>query len=244
MSQKSSRRAFLCESSIATVGVFFAGKSAFAENLFQYKPKSFIKGVQIGVTTYSFRSMPRHPEKMLQYCIESNINAVELKGDEVEDYFGKPLSTVKLPASVKGKPAALSDEVKKQIKQYQQQEANWRETVSMEKFAVLGKKFKATGISIFVYKPNALDSENTDGEINYALRAAKALGPSSVSVELPSDPAQTKRLGELAKNNKVFLGYHAHLQASETAWDVALAQSPYNTLNLDCGHYIAEGNNK
>ena len=244
MSQKSSRRAFLCQSSIATVGVFFAGKSAFAENLFQSNPNSLIKGVQIGVTTYSFRSMPRHPDKMLQYCIDSNINAVELKGDEVEDYFGKPLSTVKLPPRVNGKLAALSDEVKEQVKQYQQQVANWRETVSMDKFEALGKKFKAAGISIFAYKPNALDPENTDGEINYALRAAKALGASSVSVELPSDPAQTKRLGELAKNNKVFIGYHAHLQASETAWDVALAQSPYNTLNLDCGHYIAAGNTK
>jgi sugar phosphate isomerase/epimerase len=37
------------------------------------------------------------------------------------------------------------------------------------------------------------------------------------------------------------VGYHAHTQATDTAWDVALAQSPYNSINLDCGHYIAAG---
>ncbi|MDE3253495.1 MAG: sugar phosphate isomerase/epimerase, partial [Bacteroidota bacterium] len=27
------------------------------------------------------------------------------------------------------------------------------------------------------------------------------------------------------------------------AWDIALSQSPYNSMNLDCGHYIAAGGN-
>jgi hypothetical protein len=86
--------------------------------------------------------------------------------------------------------------------------------------------------------------ENTDGEINYALNASRALGANSVSVELPSDAAHTQRLGDLAKKAKIYIGYHAHLQATETAWDVALAQSTYNSLNLDCGHYMAAGNTK
>ena len=222
-----------------------AGKSALAANLFQSKPNSLINGVQIGVTTYSFRSMPVQPDKLLQYCIDSNINAVELKGDEIEDYLGKPANPVKLPPRVAGQAKQeLSEEMKAQIKQYQEQVAAWRESVSMDGFVALRKKFNAAGIHIFAYKPNALAPENTDGEISYAMRAAKALGASSVSVELPADPAQTKRLGDLGKANKVYIGYHAHLQASEIAWDTALAQSSYNTINLDCGHYMAAGNTK
>ena len=181
----------------------------------------------------------------MQYCIDSNINAVELKGDEVEDYLGKPVNTVKMPPRVAGQPRQeLSEETKAQLKQYQQQVATWRESISMDKFAEVRKKFNAAGVYFFAYKPNALAPENTDGEIMYALRAAKALGAMSVSVELPADPAQTKRLGDLAEKNKIYIGYHAHLQASETAWDTALAQSPYNSLNLDCGHYMAAGNTK
>lgn len=244
MSQNASRRTFLLQSSLASLGVMLGGKSALASNFFQSRPNSLIKGVQIGVTTYSYRSMPGHPDLLLQYCIDSNINAVELKGDEVEAYLGKPLNTIKMPKKVAGQSAELSDELKAQINQYQKEVANWRETISMDKFAALGKKFNAAGVYLFAYKPNCMAPENTDGEINYALNASRALGANSVSVELPSDAAHTQRLGDLAKKAKIYIGYHAHLQATETAWDLALAQSPYNSLNLDCGHYMAAGNTK
>ena len=66
MSSNSSRRAFLYQSSLASLGILVAGKSALARNFFLSKPNSLIRGVQIGVTTYSFRSMPGHPDKLLQ----------------------------------------------------------------------------------------------------------------------------------------------------------------------------------
>ena len=245
MSINSSRRVFLYQSSLASLGILVSGKSVFAGNLLQTKPNSLIKGVQIGVTTYSFRSMPGHPDKLLQYCIDSNINAVELKGDEVEDYLGKPVNPVKPVPKVAGQPKQeLSEESKAQAKQYILDVAAWRESVSMNKFEAIRKKFNDAGVFIYAFKPNALAPENTDGEISYAIRAAKALGATMVTVELPADPAQTKRLGDLGEKYKMYIGYHAHLQASETAWDTALSQSPYNSMNLDCGHYIAAGNSK
>ena len=243
MPQQTCRRTFIQQTSLASLGMLTLGKSTFASSFFQTKPNSLIRGVQIGVTTYSYRSMPRQPDKMLQYCIDSNINAVELKGDEVEEFFGKPINTVKMPPKVAGQPAKeLDADTKAQLKAYNQSVIDWRTSVSMDLFEELGKKFKAAGIFIFAYKPNSLGADNTDGEIEYAMRAAKALGATSVSVELPADPAQTQRLGDLGKKNKVYIGYHAHLQANETAWNTALEQSPYNTINLDCGHYIAAGN--
>ena len=48
-------------------------------------------------------------------------------------------------------------------------------------------------------------------------------------------------LGKLAEKNKMHVAYHAHTQASDYAWDIAMDQSPYNAINLDCGHYIAAG---
>jgi sugar phosphate isomerase/epimerase len=35
------------------------------------------------------------------------------------------------------------------------------------------------------------------------------------------------------------VAYHAHTQATLTAWDAALAQSKGNAAQLDCGHYVA-----
>lgn len=38
------------------------------------------------------------------------------------------------------------------------------------------------------------------------------------------------------------MGYHNHTQVNAHSWDVALAQSPYNGINFDVGHYAAATN--
>jgi len=113
----------------------------------------------------------------------------------------------------------------------------------MDKFKEIRKKYNNAGISIYAFKPNAFNPTNTDAEVEYAMKAAKVLGATSVTVELPKDPAQTQRLGDLAAKHKIYMGYHNHLQATDTLWDVALSQSPYNSINFDCGHYLAAGGN-
>lgn len=178
------------------------------------RPNSRFGGVQIGAITYSFRSMPVKADDIIRYCQQCGISAIELMGDTAEAFAGSPSG------------AMIRD---------------WRETVGMEKFVELRKKFKRAGISVYAYKPNALGEKNSDGEIDYAMKAAKALGAASVTVELPKNPAHSKRLGDIAAKHKVYVGYHAHTQATDTAWDEALAQSPWNSMNLDCGHYIAAG---
>ena len=246
ISPTNSRRNFLYQTAFASMAIVCAGQSVWAArslHVLGVKPDSKIKGVQIGAITYSFRSLPGSPEQLLQYCIDANISAVELMGDSVEDYAGKPANPVKFPPRVPGQPMKLTDEQKAQMAGYQTQVANWRANVSMEKFEEIRKMFNKAGVSIYAFKPNALNPNNTDAEVEYALKAAKTLGAKSVTLELPTDPAQSKRLGNLGEKHKVYIGYHAHLQATDTAWDTALAQSPYNSLNLDCGHYIAAGVN-
>ena len=190
-----------------------AGPSVFA---FGPRPNSRFNGVQIGAITYSFRSMPVTPGDIIRYCHQCGLSALELKGETAEPFAGSPSAA--------------------RIRE-------WRETVGMEKFIEMRKMFRKAGVSIYAYKPNALNEKNSDGEIAHAMKAAKALGASSVTVELPKDPAHSKRLADIAAAHGIYVGYHAHTQATDTAWDEALAQSPWNTLNLDCGHYIAAGGN-
>ena len=241
MKSNHSRRSFLRNSSFATLALICSGQSASANSftsLFDGKPNSKIKGVQIGAITYSWRSMPGSVDQLLQYCIDCNISAIELMGDAVEDYAGKPANPVKFTP---GQPRQLNDEQRAQMAQYQKDVAAWRGSVGMEKFEALRKQYQKAGVSIYAFKPNALNPNNTDAEIEYALKAAKALGANSVTVELPTKPEHSDRLGKLAEKHKVYIGYHAHTQATDTAWDLALSQSPYNSMNLDCGHYIAAG---
>jgi sugar phosphate isomerase/epimerase len=232
--QNNSRRNFLYQSSLASLGLVFMGKNALAANsFFLANPSSKIKGVQIGAITYSFRSMPGSAEQLIQYCKEAGISAVELMGDPAEAYAGSPAGAM---------PKMTREEYMKTMEERNAKARAWRETASMDKFVELRKLFNDAGITIYAYKPDAaLGVKSTDGEIDYAMRAAKALGATSVNVELPTNADHSKRLGEFGLKHKVYVGYHAHLQATDTAWDLALSQSPYNAINLDCGHYIAAG---
>jgi len=215
-----SRRHFIGVGMLAAAGIALTSKTSFAKPLFA-KPKtnSKINGVQIGVITYSFRSMPSSIDDLLKYCIECDINAVELMGDAAEAYAGAP------------KRDSSAD--------YAATLATWRESTLMDPFVAIRKMFNDQNIDIYAWKPNALNAKNTDGEITYAFNAGKALGCTHVTVELPEDPLQTQRLGDLAEKAGMMVGYHAHTQATPTLWDIALGQSEHNGINLDIGHYVA-----
>ncbi|AMR32029.1 xylose isomerase [Mucilaginibacter sp. PAMC 26640] len=227
-----SRRRFISSGALAASGLFFLSKSSFAAAVTSAaKPNSVINGVQLGVITYSFRSMPGTAEDLLKYCLECNISAIELMGDAAEAYAGAPQR-----AGVWGKPQ--TDEEKAANADYPKRIAEWRASATMDKFKQLRKMYNDAGVTIYAWKPNALGARNTDEEIAYAFNAAEVLGCSHVTVELP-DEAQTKRLGDLAAIHKMMVGYHAHTQATPTLWDAALAQSRYNGINLDIGHYAS-----
>ena len=238
-----SRRKFLTQSALLGAGVFLS-----KDILALAKADSKFGGVQIGTITYSFRSLPTDVDKIIEYCKQAGVSALELMGETAEAYAGSPAANT-MPMRMMGPPPGaapgqrpqMTDEQRTAMAERMQKGREWRETVSMDKFVELRKKFKDAGISIYAYKPNALGENNSDGEIEYAMKAAKALGATSVTVELPTKPEQSKRLGDIAAKHKVYVGYHAHLQATDTAWDLALSQSPFNSLNLDCGHYIAAG---
>lgn len=213
---QNSRRSFLRQGSLAAAGLVFSPPvDGLLVSGTGKKPNSRIAGVQIGVITYSYRSMPHDIDQLLTYVVESGISAVELMGNPVEDFAGKPVDP---------------DQV-----------AAWRAGVSMEPFKAVRKKFRKAGVDIYAFKPGALGEKNTEAEIEYAMRAGKALGARAVTVELPKDPEHSFRLGKLAEKHKIYVGYHNHTQGTDTAWDEALKQSPYNSMNLDFGHYIAAG---
>lgn len=229
--QNFSRRKFLETTALAVAGIAVAsrpalGMPAYIRNF--GKPNSRFKGVQIGVITYSFRSMPGSAEQLLQYCLDAGVGAVELMGDPAEAFAGAPESPSD-NASASEKAA------------YKKKLADWRANVPMTRFEQLRKMYKNAGVSIYGYKPSALGANNTDAEIDYAFRAAKALGANQANVEYPKNPAQTKRLGEIAARHKIYVGYHGHTQQTFDMWDPAFAQSPYNAANFDMGHYVAAG---
>lgn len=252
------RREFLVKSALGVAGLVTApswlqGAPSIIKSY--NKPNSLINGVQIGCITYSFRSMPdQSAEATLKYVTDSGISAIELMGDPAESFAGKPQLDLdrRRMYQLGGKKRngeELSASEKAELEEliaasdaYNKEVADWRASVDMKKFEDLRKMYKAAGVSIYAFKPNAFGKNNTDADIAYGMKAAKALGASHVTLEHPSDDAHTMRLGKLGEKYKMTVGYHGHTQETFDFWDTALAQSPRNGMNLDAGHYIAAGN--
>ncbi len=173
-----------------------------------------IGGVDISVITYSFQPGTDDMENIIQYCLDSNSDNIELMGNHVERSIGMPRS--------------------------RKDSADWRANVSMGEFRKVKKAFGQKGINIFAYKPYCMSPRNQDQEIEYAMKATKALGADYVTAEL-TDEANTKRISYYAEKHNVKVGYHGHLQSTDIAWDFALNDSENNYINLDIGHYIAVG---
>jgi sugar phosphate isomerase/epimerase len=116
----------------------------------------------------------------------------------------------------------------------------WRTSVSMDAFKKLRKMYNDAGVTIYAWKQ--LSTSMSDEEYEYIFNVAEALGCTHTTLELPTDPAQLKRLGDFAMKKKIYAAYHTHLQGHMTAFDEAFAISKGNMANVDFGHWVAAGN--
>ena len=258
--QSPTRRKFIGTGAIIAAGMVLPSHqiiSAPAIIKYYKKPNSIINGVQIGVITYSFRSMPdQDAESTLKYILDTGIDAIELMGGPAESFAGIPESSVDRRAlfglmrkqrngqTLNSDETGELDELRAQMKAHNELVAAWRINAPMNKFEKFRKLYNDAGVKIYGFKPSAFGKNNTDAEIDYGLRAAKALGASHVTLEHPSDDAHTLKLGKMAGKHKIKVAYHGHEQQTPTLWDTALEQSEYNMINPDFGHYVAAGNPK
>jgi sugar phosphate isomerase/epimerase len=116
----------------------------------------------------------------------------------------------------------------------------WRTSVSMDPFKKLRKMYNDAGVTIYATK--MLSANMSDEEFEYVFNVAEALGANHTTLELLTDDAQLKRVGDFAMKKKVYAGYHTHAQGSMTAFDKAFALSKGNKANVDFGHWVAAGN--
>lgn len=258
METKTSRRKFIGVASTLITGSLLTSQTSFGVPNFINnlgKSGSTIKGVKLGLITYSFRDLPdQSAEATLEYIRQCGITNIELMGGPAESFAGAPKNPVDFRTLFslrrkRNQQEELTEEEKKTLaeaeektKIYREELGQWRQKVSMTKFEEFGKMYKKAGVDIYAFKPDAFGLQNSDTDIDYGLRAAKALGASHITLEHPANDAHTLKLGKAAEKYKMKVGYHGHEQQTPTFWDTALTQSPANALNLDFGHYIAAGN--
>jgi sugar phosphate isomerase/epimerase len=116
----------------------------------------------------------------------------------------------------------------------------WRTSVSMDAFKKLRQMYNDAGVTIYAWKQ--LSTSMSDEEYEYIFNVAEALGCTHTTLELPTDAAALKRLGDFAMKKKIYAAYHTHAQGSMTAFDQAFELSKGNMANVDFGHWVAAGN--
>ncbi len=241
-SDKLSRRKFLGTAAVAATGTLLPSVLSYGSNPKVVSktgntpdriPNSQFSGVQIGAITYSFRDLKGGLEATLNACIEAGLSSVELMGTGVEEYLGAPANPVQRRP---GSDNPFTDEEKRAIAQYNRELKEWRKTNgTTDAYTQLRKKFNDAGVNIHIYKWTAGDTEN---ELDYSFKVAKALGAVGITAELNEQNARL--LGPAAKNNGMLAILHNHAQFAEPDFDVdkLLSYSSANMLNFDVGHYF------
>jgi sugar phosphate isomerase/epimerase len=228
----------------------------------QAKPDSIFGGVQVGTISYSFREMPdgNDAQAILGHMVELGLSGMELMNGPAEGWAGSPAAAGRGLGQGRGGPppdgaqaagrgagvagrgrggrAPLTPEQQEAQRKAAGELKDWRLSVSMDKYKALRKLCNDAGVHIYAFKLG-LTLAMSDDEYAYAFNVGEALGANHLTMELPGDSALTKRIGEFAASRKMYVGYHAHTQATPALWDEALSQSKYNAINLDLGHYTA-----
>ncbi len=178
------------------------------------QPNSVFGGVQIGVITYSYRSLPGSAENLLDYITRCGISSVELMGGPAEQF----------------------------ARAYMNSEEGRDSSDPMAGFKALRKRYNDAGVNIHIVKfGNIGNAGMPDEQIDYYFEVAKALGACGITREVSEEAA--KRLGPIADRHEILIGFHNHTQIDANTYDgPILSYGDYLAINLDIGHYVAGTN--
>jgi sugar phosphate isomerase/epimerase len=218
-----------------------------------------VDGVQLGICTYSFRSMPRtgadSVDDVIRAMKECGGTSCELFSPQLEPQNQAPSATPvragqgnAVPDGPSGDPQARAAAMRArqnspEAKKFREDVRAWRLNTPAEHFRAIRKKFNDAGIDIYAYTLNFRD-DFTDPELDKCFEQAKALGAKTIasSTQLSVAP----RLAPFAAKHKIYVALHGHNNtadpnefSSPETFQKALNMSEWFRINLDIGHFTA-----
>jgi len=182
---------------------------------------SRVAGVQIGVQTYSYRTLATLDD-IVKAVAAVRLGEVELMYDQAEAALGAP----------KGRG-----------QQAEQALREWRKSAPIARFAEVKKKFDDAGIDVGLLCFN-MNTRTTDDEIEYAFQMAKVLGARAITCSTQVSVA--KRVAPFADKHRMMVGYHGHSDvknpdeiATPESFAAVTSYSTYHGINLDIGHFTS-----
>lgn len=195
-----------------------------------------VRGVHLGVQTYSFRALPRTPggdaiDPVIAAMKACGLTECELFAPQVEPQFdsgargarGAPPS----PEAVKAR-----DDLRQ-----------WRLETPLDHFRAVARKFAAAGIAVYAYNYSP-DASFTDDEIARGFEMTRALGAEIITAS--TTLAVAKRIAPYAEKQQMVVAMHGHSNTSDPnefatpdSFAAAMKMSKYFKVNLDIGHFTA-----
>lgn len=189
-----------------------------------------VSGVQLGICTYSFRTLPHTAGGD---AVDAVIGAMKECGGTECELFSPQLE----PDAPRARPD--TPEGKKTRDQLRQ----WRLDTPAAHFKEVRKKFDDAGITIFAYTMNFRE-DCTDAELDKCFEQAKALGAKTIATS--TTLTMSSRLAPFAEKHKQLVSLHGHSNvkdanefSSPETFEKALAMSKQFRINLDIGHFTA-----
>src|SRR5262245_48771520 len=134
---------------LASAPVAALGKLEVADLFAADRPNSFVNGVQLGVITYSYRSMPDQSAKaLLGYIVANGISATELMGQPAEEFAGAP-SSGRGRGRGRGEPTPEQRAAQREAREALRK---WRTSTSMDKYKELRRLYEDAGVKIYALK--------------------------------------------------------------------------------------------
>lgn len=140
------------------------------------------------------------------------------------------------PAGGQQRRPEMTPEQKEAVAKYNQELKAWRVGLPITKVAEAKKLFDDAGIGIHIVKFSP--ARWSDEEIDYAFKAAKAMGAKGVCDEIGEEAV--KKLGPIAQKHGMYAIFHQHNQFGTAgfSYDPFLAVSPAVMMNFDMGHFF------
>lgn len=234
------------------------------------RPSSMVRGVKLGVQTYSYHDVPLdgadHTDVLIDHMRRNGLYSCELFGFQIEpsifsgtfppaDLCAKPeIGCLPGKGGSDRNPFAWHFQTKTGdafFKALEKAKA-FRLSRPTKYYESIRRRFDDAGMEIYSFNP-LIDSfqgpaaaQMSDEEIDAVFYAAKVLGVKAINTSLRM--SMLKRVVPFAEKHRLPFGVHGHSMtfdpdefSTRDTYVKAFALSPWVWANLDIGHYVASG---
>jgi hypothetical protein len=213
---------------------------------------STINGVRIGVQSSSFTYSGMGIDAIIKTVTDLGFAEIGVMSEHVDNSIGGPVQlpgTGRVPpgaaagqhpasnASTTGRVGGGAGRGRGPDPEARAALRKWRLEVGLDRYQVVGKKFKDVGLRFFCYGLS-FDDSFTDEEIDKGFLATKALGTNMIYASSPV--SIFPRVAPFAERHKVIVALHNHTIGPDD-FAQAMAASRNIRVNLDVGHFVASG---